>query len=90
MQKALPLPVDTPETYLPPMPTKRELADYFHYSKTESLYTFIITQEIIDIANSRIGVPILKMKNIKSERCKRIPPMLARVIYDVHVIESLR
>lgn len=71
------------EVYLPAHPTKGELAAYYGYAKTCSLYTHVITKKRVKKAG-------LKMKFIRSKHCQRIPKPLADIIYREEGIITLR
>jgi hypothetical protein len=73
----------TEDRYLPTMPTKGELAAFFGYAKTQSLYTHILTP-------ARVNQAGLSMRLIRSNRCRRIPRPLALIIYREESITSLR
>ncbi len=77
------LPISAEVAYLPAHPTKGELAAFYGYAKTCSLYTTIITKKRVKAAG-------LKMKFIRSKRCQRIPKPLADIIYREEGITSLR
>jgi len=79
----LSLPVQLESIYLPPHPTKGELAAFYNYAKTVSLYTLILTPERI----ARAG---LSVAFVRSKRCQRIPKPLADIIYQEENIKSLR
>lgn len=81
MQLSFSMNVET--CYLPPHPTKSELASYYGYAKAISLYTLVITTDRVERAG-------FSMDFIRSRRCQRIPKPLADIIYQEENIKSLR
>lgn len=76
-------PMSVDQCYLPPHPTKSELAAFYNYAKTCSLYTYILTPERI----RRAGFTV---EFIRSRHCQRIPKPLADIIYQEENITSLK
>lgn len=81
MQQSFPMQIE--KAYLPAHPTKSELAAFYGYAKTCSLYTLVLTDARIRAAN-------LDPLFIRSRRCQRIPKPLADIIYREENITSLR
>ena len=79
----LTLPVQVESAYLPPHPTKSELAAFYGYAKTISLFTLVLTVDRIERARLTVAF-------VRSRHCQRIPKPLADIIYQEENIKSLR